>query len=166
MSIQSPLPNYGATLLTAGATAAILSGLTLGLFATLQGLPPWAPLNATAHLLHGPSAGAFTGLDWSHTAIGAFIHVASAFFWAIVAFLVLRLAGGGNARAAWIAGLSTAIVAGVIDYGLMPSRLTPGWELVLPPLQVAGGLLALGVGLAIGMHAALILFPNAGSRRL
>lgn len=68
MTIRSPLPNLGATLATAGATAAVLCALTLGLLATIRGLPPWTPLNTTAHALHGPSAGAATDLDCSHTA--------------------------------------------------------------------------------------------------
>ena len=36
----------------------------------------------------------------------------------------------------------------------MPARLTPGWELVLPPAGVMAGLASVGVGLAIGLGLA------------
>src|SRR5690606_31811586 len=57
-------------------------------------------------------------------------------------------------RLAWLAGLATATIAGLVDYGLMPARLRPGWELVLPPLAVVAGLVALGVGLSLGLAIA------------
>jgi hypothetical protein len=41
-------------------------------------------------------------------------------------------------------------VAGVVDYGIVPRRLTPGWELALPPKSVAAVLAAMALGLAAG----------------
>ncbi|GEK69683.1 hypothetical protein [Paracoccus denitrificans] len=138
----------------AGACAAVLSALVLGAWAAARGMPVWMPLNATTHALHGPAAASTTALDLSHTGLGAAIHVASCFFWAAVAIWLVRRVPRGGAGLAWLAGLATAAMAGLVDYGLMPARLRPGWELVLPPLGVATGLAALGVGLSLGMIAA------------
>lgn len=135
-----------------GAVAASLLGL--GLAALAVGLPFWMPLNATSHALHGPEAARFTGLDLSHTGLGLVIHVAACCFWAAVAVLMLRDSAHGSAVLAWFAGLSTALLAGVVDYALMPARLSPGWELVLPPAGIAAGLASLGIGLALGLWLA------------
>ena len=135
-----------------GAVAASVLGL--GLAALAMGLPFWMPLNATSHALHGPAAAQFTGLDLAHTGLGLVIHVVACGFWAAVAVLMLHDSAHGGATLAWFAGLSTAALAGVVDYALIPARLSPGWELVLPAAGVMAGLASLGVGLALGLWAA------------
>lgn len=144
----------------AGAFATVLSGLVLGALAAARGLPAWAPLNATTHALYGPEV-TRTALDLGHTGLGAAIHVAACFFWSAVAVLLIRRAPLGGSGLAWIAGLGTATMAGLVDYGLLPARLSPGWELVLPPLGVAAGLAAMGVGMALGLMTAAALGRNA-----
>ena len=138
----------------AGAWAAVISILVLGAASLATGQPFWMPLNATSHGLYGPEAAQFTGFDLAHTVVGAVIHVASCFFWAAVAVLMLCGVQRGNMALAAGAGLATAALAGVVDYALMPARLTPGWELVLPPAGVMAGLASMGVGLAIGLGLA------------
>ncbi|WP_413875140.1 hypothetical protein [Albidovulum sp.] len=46
------------------------------------------------------------------------------------------------------------MLALVLDYGLRPEQLSPGWHLVLPGAAVFGGFLALGAGLALGVTLA------------
>jgi hypothetical protein len=46
-------------------------------------------------------------------------------------------------------GAAVAGLAYVVDYHLLPRRLTPGWELRLPPRSVALGFAALGFGLCV-----------------
>lgn len=145
----------------AGVSAAVVSALALGAMSAARGLPAWLPLNATSHVLHGPDAASTPALDLAHTGLGAAIHVGSCFFWAAVAVLLIRKARRGSAWQAWVAGLGTAILAGGVDYGLMPERLRPGWELVLPPLGVAAGLAAMGAGLALGLIAAQAIGADA-----
>jgi uncharacterized protein involved in exopolysaccharide biosynthesis len=53
-----------------------------------------------------------------------------------------------------IAGASTAALAAVVDYALMPRRLTPGWELSLTRKAMAGAFAAMAAGLAVGAFAA------------
>jgi hypothetical protein len=47
------------------------------------------------------------------------------------------------------AGL-VAGVAAVVDYGLVPRRISPGWELALSPRGVAAGFAGMALGLAAG----------------
>ena len=151
MTVRNPMARLGIALPLAGALAAVLSVLVLGMLAIRGGLPPWMPQNATSHVLHGPAAATIADMDLTHTAPGAIIHIVSAFFWAGVAILLVRATGSIRTGTAWVAGLGTAALAGVVDYGLLPARLSPGWELVLPPSGVIAGLLALGIGIALGL---------------
>lgn len=137
----------------AGAAGTVLSVIALGAAAGWQGLPVWMPLNATSHVLHGAEAGRFHGIDLAHTGLGTAIHVGACFFWAAVAFLWLRVRSIPAAGNVWAAGLGTAVLAAAVDYGLMPERLTPGWELVLPPAGLAAGFAGLGIGIAAGLAA-------------
>ena len=165
MTVRNPMARFGLALPLAGTLAAVLSVLVLGMLAIMGGLPPWMPLNATSHVLHGPAVATIADMDLTHTAPGTIIHIVSAFFWAGVAILLLRVIGSPRMGAAWVAGLGTAALAGVVDYGLLPARLSPGWELVLPPSGVVAGLLALGIGIASGLtvvrlrHADILPLP-------
>lgn len=138
----------------AGASAAAVSMLVLGAFAAARGLPVWMPLNATTHAFHGAEAARTTAFDLRHTGLGAVIHIASCFFWAAVAVMLIRWAPRGPAWLAWLVGLATAAIAGLVDYGLMPAYLRPGWELVLPPAGIIAGLFAMGIGLSLGLTVA------------
>jgi len=42
------------------------------------------------------------------------------------------------------------MLAAIVDYGLLPKNLTPGWEEPLPVRSVAGGFGGLALGLALG----------------
>ncbi|WP_258552058.1 hypothetical protein [Paracoccus versutus] len=154
MARPIPMARFTLAWPLAGAGAALLSIPVLAALSAGRGLPPWMPLNATTHALHGAEAARTTALDLAHTGLGTAIHVASCFFWAGVAVLLVRRAARGGPWLAWLAGLATAAMAGLIDYGLLPARLRPGWELVLPPWAVLAGLAALGVGLSLGLLAA------------
>ena len=153
MPRRTSMARFGLAVPLAGSMAAVLSALVLGILAWLHGHVPWAPMNATTHALHGPGAGSFAGFDWSHTGLGTAIHFAGAFFWAAVAVALLHAVRRGSTALAWATGMGVAALALVVDYGLMPARLTPGWELVLPPPAVALGFFAFGVGLSLGLAA-------------
>lgn len=154
MSNLNPIAKFIFALPVAGGLAAILSAAALGAFSIFRDQPPWMPLNATSHVLHGPAAAEVIDVTWSHTALGAIIHIGSAFFWAAIAIALFRAVGSAGRGAAWVAGLGTAALAAAVDYGLMPSRLTPGWELVLPSFGVIAGFVALGVGIAFSLDLA------------
>jgi len=46
--------------------------------------------------------------------------------------------------------VAISMLAAIVDYGLLPKNLTPGWEEPLPVRSVAGGFGGLALGLALG----------------
>jgi hypothetical protein len=107
-----------------------------------------SPLNATSHFLWGDDAAARQdGYSLKYTATGFVTNYAAAVFWAL---LYEGLAGPRPTPSRAIAAAATtAGVAYVTDYHVVPQRLTPGFELRLPPAALAGAYLALTVGLAL-----------------
>lgn len=108
-----------------------------------------APINATTHVLWGDEAGATDAVDVKHTLPGVLINVGAGVFWALVHELLLERLPRRNRAAAAASGAAVAGLAYVVDYHLIPRRLTPGWELRLPRRFVALGFVALGVSLAV-----------------
>lgn len=141
----------------AGVHASVLSALTLGMLALVVGQPVWMPINATTHAIHGPEAADFPAIDLLHTGLGASIHVLACFFWSAIAVLIMRKAALRRTNPAWVAGLGTACVVGVVDYGLLPARLSPGWELILPWWAVTFSFVMLGVGITLGLNVAAMV---------
>jgi hypothetical protein len=111
-----------------GTVAAIFTTVALGLLARAEGRPPLAPVNASGHWLHGEGAGKGGRADIAHTGTGLATNHLASIFWALP--FEWRLAGkeaqtpGAILREA----ASMAAIAAAVDYGLMPKRLTPGWE--------------------------------------
>ena len=119
-----------------GTGAGIASILGVMLAAKLEGKSPWRPLNATSHWLQGQEAGRLAGADLPHTAVGAATNQAAAMFWgAIFGTYLANRPGLTEARMLRNAFVMAAI-AGAVDYGFMPKRLTPGWELALSKRSV------------------------------
>lgn len=98
-----------------------------------------APLNATSHIVWGDSAARHDELSAKYTGTGTLLHYGAALFWAA---LHEALPGRAPARAA-----ITALTAYVVDYHVVPRRLTPGFELRVSPgaLAMVYGALALGL---------------------
>lgn len=149
-------PDWGGLLRRAvgsGTIAAAASGLAFALLARRRtGSLASAP-NATSHVLWGESAGRCHEVDLRHTAAGVAIHHASTVFWATgFEWLLARRRPPHPLTAA--AAVTT--VAYLVDYHLMPKRLTPGFEIHLPARSMGGIYAALGAGLAL---AALMRRP-------
>lgn len=141
-------------ILCCGAGAAIASSAAVMISARLEGRSPLAPVNATSHWLWGDEAGDHDKADVRHTAVGAATNVGAAFFWGSLfgAFLSSRPPRKPAAllRDASVVGA----LASLVDYGLVPKRLTPGWELALSKRSVATAMAAMALGLAGGGWAA------------
>lgn len=117
---------------------------TLALLGRGSGRGAWAPINASSHVLWGEGA-AVRGADLRHTLPGVAINVGASFWWAgVMRRLFGRWLGGAGAAAA------TAALAVLLDYSLLPRRLSPGWELALPKRGVAMAMVAMAAGLALG----------------
>jgi hypothetical protein len=146
-----------------GAGAGLASQAMLLAAARAEGVPASRPINATSHWLWGERAGRQKGFDLRHTVVGALTNQSAAMFWGTVFGLyLLKTRDAGPARIARDAALMGAIAA-VIDYGLIPRRLTPGWELALSKTSVGLAMAATAAGLGLGGMAARTL--ETGGRR-
>jgi hypothetical protein len=88
-----------------------------------------APINATSHVIYGPGAGSVGVRDLKHTLPGLAINAGASVFWAMVYEGIFGpTSGRGAVGKALLGGGVVAGLAYLIDYHLMPKRLTPGWE--------------------------------------
>lgn len=160
MDAHSREPRAGETalaVLLVGSVAALTATGALALLARAEGRGPLQPINATSHIIHGSEAGARRKADPAHTLPGYAINHGASIFWALPFTLwLLRRPGRGVAETA-AAAAATAGLAGAVDYGLVPRRLTPGWEHALSRSSVAAGFAALGLGLFAGARAVAAL---------
>jgi hypothetical protein len=144
------LPSLLAKSLISGTVASAVSAAVLGVLAKAEGAEAVQPINATSHWLRGDQSGKVTAIDAKHTGTGLATHHGACLMWALL-FETLRAASpdAGPARIARDA-TTISIIAALVDYGVVPKRLTPGWEEPLPIRSVAGGFAGLALGLAIG----------------
>jgi hypothetical protein len=122
--------------LVSGTLAGIASAATATLAGAAKGQAPAAVLNAVSHVLWGDRAGRQDAASGRYTVTGFVINHAASIFWATCYEALRRRAprgpGGALASGAAIAGL-----AYLVDYHLVPKRLTPGYELRLQGPQLA-----------------------------
>lgn len=121
-------PSWGETLRDALVAGAIVSVATVAA-AALRGKTDSgsavAPINATSHVVYGPEAGDADLPDIKHTIPGLAINAGASVFWAIV---YERLFGRADLGRSLLGGGVVAALAYLVDYHLLPRRLTPGWE--------------------------------------
>lgn len=110
---------------SAAATAATTAA-TLALGAS-RDASAWAPLNAVSHILWGDEAALHTEASAAYTATGAALNGSAMVMWAVVHTALRRALPPGPA-ASVVAGATVAAAAYVVDYHVVPKRLTPGFE--------------------------------------
>jgi hypothetical protein len=128
-------------LVAAAATAGALVGFGWARGAPLQ------PLNAVAHVLVGSRAYYVSGVHPLVTSAGTLVHVASLVAWGMLFSLVLGRARGARA---WGIAFAFAAVVAVIDFVVLPERLSPGFETVLTrgEVGVVYGVMAVAMAVA------------------
>ncbi len=149
------IPSFWTAVFVSGLAAAVLSGLVLMVLALARSQSPVAPINATSQWLFGPRVASVGDVTVAETGVGLATHVASSVLWGGVTALAARWLGAERTGSLLLVGLGVAVVALILDYGLLPRRISPGWHLVLPWWAVGIGFLALGLGLGLGAGGAL-----------
>lgn len=140
----------GASALVSGSVASVAAAAALAILARAEGKGALQPVNATSHWLHGEEAGHFRRADAAHTLVGFTTHHASALFWALPFEIWLaRHPPRSRTHLLRDAAVMSAIAAAV-DYGMVPKRLTPGWEEVVSKRSIAVAYGALALGLFAG----------------
>jgi hypothetical protein len=135
--------------IASGSFAGLATTAAVALCGARQAGSAAAPINATTHVLWGDEARTADTVDVKHTVPGLLINAGAGVFWALVHELVLGRWKNHDRATAAATGAAVAGLAYVVDYHLIPRRLTPGWELRLPPRSVALGFVALGAALAV-----------------
>jgi hypothetical protein len=135
----------------AGTVASLLSTAVLAAYGRRQAGSPFAPTNAVSHWLWGDEALRAQEPSWRYTFGGYVTHHLAAVFWAA---LYSRLYGHRDAAKelpqAIAGGVATSAVSCLVDYTLVPKRLTPGFEHRLSAGAMVTAYGALAVGFALG----------------
>ena len=146
--------------LVTGTVASIVSTAALAAMSKAEGKRAVRPANSTSHWLHGEDAGRVEELDMPHTGTGLATHHASAVFWAVPFEAWLAFHPPRSNIELMRNASAMAAVAAIVDYGIVPERLTPGWELVLSRKSMIGGFASLAVGLTAGALASQTIRSN------
>jgi len=130
-----------------GSVAGIASALAAAAGAARSGRRPYAVMNAVTHCLWPDTAPHEQSLSARYTGLGTGIHLGSAVFWGVLfEALCGRRPQPGKVVAA---AVTTTAVAYVVDYHVVPKRLTPGYEAHLSKEGLALTYVALGAGFAL-----------------
>jgi hypothetical protein len=134
-----------------GSLAGILSTAVLALAGARQNRSAAAPINAASHWIWGDESLREDRLTLRHTLLGLLTQHAASIFWAA---LYSRIYGHRPEAKQWpqaLAGAATTCaIAGVVDYMVVPKRLTPGYEHRLSTNAMVAVYAALAAGFALG----------------
>lgn len=144
------LTRLGTSALITGTVASIATTAALALLARTEGKGAVQRTNSTSHWLHGQEAGSIGEVDAAHTLIGYGTHHISAIFWALPFEAWLATRPTRTAGQTLTDATMMSAIAAVVDYGMAPRRLTPGWEKVLSKRSIAATYAAMALGLAAG----------------
>jgi hypothetical protein len=149
-------------MLVTGSIASTTSLLALVTACRARGRSASAGPNAISHWIWGMPAWHTQRGDLRHTAVGYGIHHASSLLWgAVYEWWAWRRP---TRQPAALAGRAVAVttLAAIVDYAVVPKRLSPGFEAWLRPREIAIVYLAFAGGLA----ASALLRDGAGRRKL
>jgi hypothetical protein len=123
-----------------------------------------AALNATSHFLWGERAARQDRYSTKYTAIGFVANLGASVFWALFYEALRQRRRRGAARALRDGALVSGL-AYVVDYHVVPKRLTPGFELRLSRAALSAVYAALALGLSLRDVCADVLRPRGRAAR-
>ncbi|CAN7785921.1 hypothetical protein LJR034_008649 [Caballeronia sp. LjRoot34] len=133
--------------IASGTGAALASAAVASREAVNNGASAVAPLNAVSHVIWPAQAFLEERPSLRMTGTGAFIHLGASIFWGALFETLLgrRTSAQSIVRTAAV----TAVTAYVVDYHVVPERITPGFEAHVSPRSFVPIYAALGAGLAL-----------------
>jgi membrane-bound metal-dependent hydrolase YbcI (DUF457 family) len=153
-------PGWLRRALVSGSCASLCSTVLLSLLSHARLRASAAGTNATSQWIWPRSAHRHVELDMRHTLVGYGIHHLCSVFWAVG---YERLRGRRHAPGTVLAvATATTAVACLVDYKVVPARLSPGFEQHLKSADVAWVYAAFAAGLAV---PALLAGRRRRSRR-
>ena len=146
----------------AGSLASLLSTAVLAVSGRREAGSAVAPINAVSHWLWGDESLQVERPTWRHTLTGYLTQHLASIFWA---GLYSRLYGyrdeAKTLPQALAGALATTAVAYVVDYKVVPKRLTPGFEHRIS----SGAMVATYASLAAGFALGALLLGRGGFAR-
>lgn len=137
--------------LAAGSLGSLLSTAVLLAAGRREAGSAVAPVNAVSHWLWDRESLHADQPDLKHTAAGYLTHHGASVFWAALHAAAAHGQPAARTAGAVIAGsVATSALACLVDYRVVPKRLTPGFEHRLSTGAMVGVYAALAVGLAGG----------------
>ena len=137
--------------LTASTTAATTAAIAVCGATELRNAA--APLNAVSHIAWGDAAFQQNGTSARYTGLGTALNAAAMASWCVLHHAIFRPDRRGPGLAGALArGAVTASAAYVVDYYVVPKRLTPGFEERLTGRSMFAVYAALALGFAYGEH--------------
>ena len=135
----------------AGTLASLFSTAVLATAGLRQAGSAVAPTNAVSHWLWGDESLHVQRPTLRHTLTGYVTHHLASVFWAgLYSLLHGHRAAAKTLPQAVAGGIATSAVAYVVDYGLVPKRLTPGYEHRISNGAMVATYAALAAGFALG----------------
>jgi hypothetical protein len=144
--------------LVCGSVASVSSTLAVSACGRMDGAGLASGTNATSHWLWGSAARRRRAPSGRYTLVGYAIHHASSVWWGAIHVLLLdasrrrRIDVDERVRCVGLAA-AVSVVAWLVDYHVVPRRLTPGFESHLRPRSMAAVYAAFGAGLALSSLA-------------
>lgn len=133
-----------------GAAAALATTAAMVAMGRRHDETQWAPINAVSHILYGDEAADHAEPSFTYTATGALLNAGAMVAWGGVYAMLQKAAPRRSASNAIVLAAATAALAYVVDYHVVPERLTPGFEKRLRIDAMAWIYGALALGLAAG----------------
>jgi hypothetical protein len=138
----------------AGSVASVLSTIALAALGKRQAGSMQAPINAVSHWIWGDEALHEDRATLRHTLTGLLTQHAASIFWATLYALAWGHRPEAKRAPQAVAGaIATTAIAYVVDYKVVPKRLTPGYEHRLDGRGMFVVYAALAAGLALGAIA-------------
>lgn len=134
-----------------GSVASVLSTAVLAVAGRREAGSAVAPVNAVSHWLWGDESFWIQRPTWRHTLTGYLTQHLASVFWAVLySALYGHRPEAKRLPQAIAGGVATSAVACAVDYGVVPKRLTPGFEHRISSGGMVATYGALAAGIALG----------------
>jgi hypothetical protein len=118
--------------LVTGTVAAVGTTLAIAACGRVENRNAKAPINAISHIAWGDQAARRNAASWKYTGTGLGLNALAVGSWAVLYEMMFGAkTNRGNATASLAGGAAVSALAYVVDYYVVPKRLTPGFELRL-----------------------------------
>lgn len=117
------------TIMRAAAVTTVATTAATAICGAIENGNAAAPVNAVSHIAWGDQAERQDGMSVKYTAVGALLNAGAMLSWAAVHHWLFDTQGRRRSPAqSLVRGTATAGIAYIVDYHVVPRRLTPGFE--------------------------------------